>query len=473
MKLFRKIFIQVMLGILLVSQATLVYTLLESRRQTVEDTEKYETQVFNNCLREFNSSAGNLSNISDYTEKTEDRKYLAAIYAFRQSFGSRAALYLPSENRELFNSSPYELDYEKVSEQLEKWGFYPIETEGRHILVMKAWITIGGVNYGVVYCVNVSDVYQRTEDLYLKGLAMTFGLLLAVGALLYWGIYRSIRPLVELKNAASEIAGGHYGVLVQVQGKDEIAELGKSFNYMSAEIQARIKELEQVNQAQLRLIGSLAHELKTPMTAIIGYADTLLTVRLSEERREKALTYIGKECRRLSRLSVKMLELTGLYQEGGQKIDKKTTSVEELLKNVEGLTRFKLQEKNITLETSCEPSDLAWSMDEDMMTSLLLNLVDNAFKASGEGGQILIHADETGIFVEDKGKGIPKEELERVTEAFYMVDKSRARSAGSVGLGLALCKEIAQLHGGRLVLESAEGIGTRVSVLWNKKNGSV
>lgn len=468
MKLFRKIFIQVMLGILLVSQVTLIYTLLESRRRTVEDTKKYEMQVFSNCIQEFNRSTGKLSNTNDYMEKTKDKKYLAAIYAFRQSFGSKAALYLPSENKELYNSSPYEYDYKKASEEMEEWGFYPMETEGNHLLVTRSWVTTGGINYGVLYCVNVSDIYRRTEELYLKGLAMTFGLLLVVGALLYWGIYQSIRPLVELKNAASEIAGGNYGALVEVRGKDEIAELGKSFNHMSAEIQAKIEELEQVNQAQLRLIGSLAHELKTPMTAIIGYADTLLTVRLSEERREKALNYIGKECRRLSRLSVKMLELTGLSQEGDQKIDKKTVSVEELLKNVEGLTRFKLQEKNINLETSCEPFDLSWSMDEDMMTSLLLNLVDNAFKASVEGGKILIHADETGVFVEDKGKGIPKDELERVTEAFYMVNKSRARSAGSVGLGLALCKEIAQLHGGRLVLESEEGIGTRVSVLWNK-----
>lgn len=465
MRLFRRIFIQVMLGILLVSQVTLGYTLWESRRQTLEDTEKYEQQVFQNSMEKFRRNLTAAGYGAAYGTD-EEKQRLGAVYSFRNVFGSKAALFLPQENVELYNSTPYEFDYEKISERLLYGGAYATEAEGRHLLLFKIWETINENNYGIIYCVDVSDVYQRTERLYLKGLAMTLGLLLLVGALLYWGIYRSIRPLVALKKAASDIAGGNYGAFVPVKGKDEIALLGESFNHMSSEIQSRIEELKQVNHAQRRLIGSLAHELKTPMTAIIGYADTLLTVRLSEERREKALTYIEKECRRLSRLSVKMLELTGLYEEGGQKLEKKPCLVSELLETTEHLVKFKLEEKNAVMEVSCEPSDLMRDMDMDMMTSLLLNLVDNACKALKEGGKILLHADETGIFVEDNGKGIPKEELERVTEAFYMVDKSRARSAGSVGLGLALCKEIAELHGGKLVLESEEGMGTRVIVAW-------
>lgn len=465
MRLFRRIFIQVMLGILLVSQVTLGYTLWESRRQTLKDTEKYEQQALNNGMEKFRRNMTE----PGYSEKAgtdEERQHLKAIYCFRNIFGSKGALYLTEENRELYNSSPYEFDYKKISERLLYEGACSMKTGGLRLLLFRAWESINENNYGVIYCVDVSDVYQRTERLYLKGLFMTLGLLLLVGTLLYWGIYRSIRPLVALKKAASDIAGGNYGASVSVKGKDEIALLGESFNHMSSEIQSRIEELKQVNHAQRRLIGSLAHELKTPMTAIIGYADTLLTVRLSEERREKALTYIEKECRRLSRLSVKMLELTGLYEEGGQNLEKKPHSVSELLETVEHLVKFKLEEKNAVMEVSCEPSDLMRDMDVDTMTSLLLNLVDNACKALKEGGKILLHADETGIFVEDNGKGIPKEELERVTEAFYMVDKSRARSAGSVGLGLALCKEIAELHGGKLVLESEEGMGTRVIVAW-------
>ena len=109
---------------------------------------------------------------------------------------------------------------------------------------------------------------------------------------------------------------GNYEIKVPSEGKTELAQVGKSFNLMTGKVREQIEKLSSVNQAQRQLLGSLAHELKTPMTAIIGYADTLLTVRLSPKRQEIALDYIRNECQRLSRLSVKMLELTGLYETG-------------------------------------------------------------------------------------------------------------------------------------------------------------
>lgn len=112
------------------------------------------------------------------------------------------------------------------------------------------------------------------------------------------------------------------------------------------------------------------------------------------------------------------------------------------------------------------PVDLKKRLDTDMMISLLLNLTDNACKASETGGRILIAASVGQIVVEDFGKGIPPEEIHRVTEAFYMVDKSRSRRAGGAGLGLALCQQIVQLHGWKLRIESAEGKGTRIFILW-------
>ena len=235
---------------------------------------------------------------------------------------------------------------------------------------------------------------------------------------------------------------------------------------MAEKIEEHVEKLSAVNETQRQLLGSLAHELKTPMTAIIGYADTLLTLRLSERRREQALHYIGDECRRLSRLSVKMLELTGLYEMGESTIEKKEVEVLPFLEKVKELTFWRLQEKKLSLEISCTPEDLTKTMDQDLMMSLVMNLVDNAVKASKEGRKIWIRADERELSVRDEGKGIPLEDLARVTEAFYMVDKARARSAGSVGLGLAICEEIAMLHGARLSLESEEGKGTCVHLFY-------
>ena len=102
----------------------------------------------------------------------------------------------------------------------------------------------------------------------------------------------------------------------------------------------------------------------------------------------------------------------------------------------------------------------------DLLTSFVLNLVDNAGKASEEGGKIRIIAEDKALIVEDYGRGITSEDLERVTEAFYMVDKSRSRKEGGAGLGLALCKEIADLHNWKLSIESKPGKGTRVILSW-------
>ena len=127
---------------------------------------------------------------------------------------------------------------------------------------------------------------------------------------------------------------------------------------------------------------------------------------------------------------------------------------------------IQLKEKEIQLEVQCSPLDLQKTADVDLLTSFVLNLVDNAGKASENGGKIRIIADDKALIVEDQGRGIAPEEIERVTEAFYMVDKSRSRKEGGAGLGLALCKEIADLHHWELTIESESGNGTRVILLW-------
>ena len=106
------------------------------------------------------------------------------------------------------------------------------------------------------------------------------------------------------------------------------------------------------------------------------------------------------------------------------------------------------------------------TMNKDLMISLLTNLVDNAVKASENGSEIIMEAKEDRITVRDSGCGIPEDEISRVTEAFYMVDKARSRKAGGCGLGLALCGKIAELHGAELEITSKEGEGTEVSIIW-------
>ena len=205
------------------------------------------------------------------------------------------------------------------------------------------------------------------------------------------------------------------------------------------------KPLEATNEAQRQLIGSMSHELKTPLTAIKGYSETLLSVELSPEQEEKALSYINQESGRLSRLSEKMMELTKLY-EPECRIALQEVAIRELYEHVKENVGYRLQEKGITLIMEEGYQEKHMYLDMDLMTSFLINLINNSIMASEP----------------DEGCGIPPEEVDKVRKAFYRVDKSRSRKSGNMGLGLALCEQIAAVHHGRMEIESEVGKGTKI-----------
>lgn len=276
-------------------------------------------------------------------------------------------------------------------------------------------------------------------------------------------ILRILRPFYRMKETANIIASGDYSRRLPIGAGDEIAEVSESFNRMAQRVEEHISELTELNERQTQMIGNMAHELKTPMTAISGYSETLLRVKLSPERQEQALEYIRSECRRLSRLSAKLLELTGLYHEE-ETFRKERFPAQKLKETLELMMQERLKQKRLHLQITVEPENLSVEGDWDLLVSMLTNLLDNSCKASTEGGAICLTMDPDGFCVSDKGVGIAAGDLARVTEAFYMADKSRSRRQGGAGLGLALCSEIAKLHGAKLEIASEPGRGTVVSV---------
>ena len=222
------------------------------------------------------------------------------------------------------------------------------------------------------------------------------------------------------------------------------------------------KPLQAINEAQRQLIGSMSHELKTPLTAIKGYSETLLGVKLSKEQEEKALGYIHQESGRLSRLSEKMMELTKLY-EPECKVELQEFPVEKLFGAVEDSVRHRLTETGIALVREGDYQGKRKCLDADLMTSFLINLINNSIMASGAGSHIYLGADSHSLWVRDEGCGIPPEEVDKVRKAFYRVDKSRSRKSGNMGLGLALCEQIAAVHHGHMEIESKVGEGTKIS----------
>lgn len=283
---------------------------------------------------------------------------------------------------------------------------------------------------------------------------------LALAGLAAAGFARIVtRPLRELESAAREIAGGAYEHRVSPGQGDEIAALGHSFNTMADAVQEHVRALEEQAARQSRFVGAFTHELKTPMTSILGYSDLLRLGEQSVAFRQQAADYIYHEAQRLEQLSQRLLLLLHV-REGG--IDLVPVQIEAVFRDV---CRSLPQQFPVRVEVLCA-ADACAEADRVLLSDLVRNLVLNAAAASPAGGIVWMECRrETGglcIEVRDRGCGIPAQELDKIVEPFYMVDKSRSREAGGSGLGLSLCSEIARAHDSRLEFESEVGVGTTV-----------
>lgn len=273
-------------------------------------------------------------------------------------------------------------------------------------------------------------------------------------------LHRVFLPLQQLSDSAKQIAEGVYSKRVKIQQADEIGQLSKSFNQMAEAVELHTHQLEESEMRKTLFMGNLTHELKTPMTAISGYAQMLLTLKLNEKDQEEALGYIYSECGRLERLSKKMMRLLEL--ESDFSFPCEDVAAVDLFQAVRKSCEILGEEKQIKF--IFREHGEHFCLDADLMQNALLNLIDNGIKASEMGSCIIVSADENCISVEDFGKGIPKEEQEHIFEPFYMVDKSRSRKTGGAGLGLTLTAQIAKLHHAEIQVDSKVGKGTKVSL---------
>lgn len=319
---------------------------------------------------------------------------------------------------------------------------------------------------GILYlenCREIGGLFASRSEQYRGFFSLMLALTAAVGALSLFTAAMLLRPLGRLSAAARRMAEGDLDQRVQVRGNDETAQLSADFNVMAHRIQRQVAELKAAARRQEDFIGSFAHEIKTPLTSIIGYADLLRSRPASEEQVRESAGYIFGEGRRLEALSRKLLDLIVLER---QDFPLRPVPLDGFLRRVAGAMEPTLRQAGIRLTVRAEP--VTALMEPDLMETVCVNLLDNARKAMDGGGEIVLEGlSEDGgcrIQVTDRGKGIPEGELERVTEAFYMVDKSRSRAQGGAGLGLALCRRVVELHGGRMELESRLGRGTTVRV---------
>lgn len=354
----------------------------------------------------------------------------------------------------LLDGGATELEYGRTQ-------YLTARVEGVDYLIAHRTVSMEREEYSLCLVRNITELTDSIRALAGQCVLAGAGIILLAALIMWQILYRALKPVEQLKAGATQLAQGHYENRIEITGKDELAELAADFNSMADAIEANIGELNERAERQQAFINDLSHELKTPVTSILIGAETLLTRKLPPEAAERSLERIYDQGKWLERLSQKLMALVMLQGE----IELREESVAELLQAVRTTTEGGLQEKSMELLTECSMDTLP--VDFDLMRSALVNLVENAKRASHDGQSITLAAHGNMIEVIDHGKGIPKAEIARITEPFYMVDRSRSKHNGGSGLGLALVQRIAEAHGAELVIESVENKGTTMRIVFS------
>lgn len=326
-------------------------------------------------------------------------------------------------------------------------------------------LKLGEGDFKLVYIRDITGVYsdKSAQIVNFVKINIIITIILAIGLyFLIWFLTCSVRMLTK---SAQTIAAGDYSQRVKVLSQDEIGLLSENFNKMADAIEGKVDELEAAAKNRENFIYYLTHELKTPLTSIIGYADLLRTTKYNEDIFYKCLNYIYSEGKRLESLSFKLMDLILI---GNKKTVVEIEDILPIFEETEQTLKPQLEKSNVELSLSVESVKLV--IEKDLIKLLCTNLLDNAIKASKAGGRIYFRGyvpEEYHyvIEVEDEGIGISEEDIPKVFEPFFMADKARSRANNGAGLGLAICAEIVKLHEGRIEIKSRLNEGTIVRII--------
>lgn len=463
MKLWLKQTLICLLVILLTFGACVTFFVMQQTGQLLDDADtaaRQSVQVFCEHLSTLDRTAA-VSGAADDTTVRALIQYTFSSYAHLLQ-SATCAYSLTMDGAYLYNISAYD-----------PMTLLPAGTD-----VITATRLLYAADEPVIVCVNnttvlgqmvavylvqdVSAVFAQINTLVRNAQMALLSCMLLSGVLLPLTLRRTLRPLRRLSRVSEEISGGRYALRSRIDTRDEVGELSAAFDHMAETVEQKIHDLEDTAHRRELLLGALTHEMKTPMTAIIGFSDSLLSMPLSEEKRMEAAHEIHEAALRTERLSQKMMQLIAMTD--CPVLVRRRLDASELLGQAESMLTEPARNKGVTLRVQADADALLG--DGDLLLCLLTNLIDNAIKASPAGSTITVRAGADFLSVADEGCGIPADKVALVTEPFYRVDKARSRKMGGAGLGLSLCQMIAQAHGGALHIDSRVGSGTTIAMTW-------
>lgn len=376
--------------------------------------------------------------------------------------GEGPSLVVLMDNQAVYCDIDFYSDYSNVDEGSVR---YQIKTiEGRSYLECGSSFTLRNIRYTCITCSELTRIINENNSL-RHTYRSIYVVMLVVGTIfaLVFALYIT-KPVRRLSDATKAIAEGDYSHRIDKVTKDELGQLTQAYNSMADTIQEKINDLERSVTSKEDFIAAFAHETKTPVTGIIGYADLIYQGRLHGNEIKDAAGVIMSEGERLQSLSNKLLELTELNR-GDSALMTEQISTSDLEKDLESIIKIPAQKRGAAVSFRMEDGYF-WA-DYDLIRSVIINLMDNAMKSGAKNvtvSGVQGYGDAYTLTVADDGRGIPADKVSRVKEAFYMVDKSRSRAEHGAGLGLSLCDRIVSLHGGKMDIASEEGKGTTVTV---------
>ncbi len=349
-------------------------------------------------------------------------------------------------------------------------NYFTTVAEDKTLIVVTSYIKIYETLFRLDYIQDSSRVKTTITSLSKRNAITIFVAGLLLFLLLSFTIPKTLKPLHDLRKQAISIANGEYCRRLKIVHNDEVGQLAKSFNHMTESIEEHIRALSEMAHLKELFASNLAHEIKTPITSIVAYSDYAVQKELSGEELYDILEYIKKEGQRLSSLSDKILKWSSVNNKS--EIDIKPLRPQRIIEQALYTLNSSVKRKDQTIVVE-NKTEIIYA-DEALLISLIINLCKNALNASDENGSIHLtlenrNDDRLLLTIKDFGVGIEQDELKRIVEPFYMVDKSRDRAKGGSGLGLPLCLAIVEAHKGTMDISSVFGKGTCVQVIIPQK----
>lgn len=352
----------------------------------------------------------------------------------------------PDERRQLLEGNAVtKIGYEERFERQIISVILPFTDENR----------LEGILYLYYPLAKISELASKEVVLLIAGVVL-FSIL--IGYLVFKGLKRIMYPLHELQQAVRRMSTGDYRARVGVTSNDEVGQLSEAFNHMAEAIQREDEERKV-------FLATVSHELRTPISYVKGYSESIQNGFIEGEQKDEAICLIAREANRMERLTNELMQLVHIDTEETDKMY--PIVLAETLRDSAALVNTKAVEKEIAIVVELN-EEIIIEADEEKMRQIFINLLENAIRYSDRGTSIYLNAmieDEWAVIqVEDKGIGIPQEDLPRILERFYRVNKARSRADGGSGLGLSIVDKLVQQHRGTLHIESELGKGTIVTV---------